>query len=301
MAAYYNEIDPFKAEILREAISADAIAPGDVDERSIADVQPTDLVGYAQCHFFAGGGFWSLALRNAGWPDKQPVWTGSCPCPSFSAAGKGQGFDDPRHLWPHWARLIASAALQSSLESRLVPRLDTAGSTLFKLTWKHKTTPLGRSYLERQASVLRTSGKDFTSWRSPNTRLNGGGDYSDPEKAAKRLEQGHQLNLSEEALIASWPTPQTHDDKLRGNTGADNHSFPHDLSNASTLASWPTPRNEDAEGGDAPQPPPLGRIADGETRLTAQASLTGWRSPNRGCETWQPAGQGEKRLGQLPR
>ena len=134
-----------------------------------------------------------------------------------------------------------SAALQSSLESKLVPRLDTAGSTLFKLTWKHKTTPLGRSYLERQASVLRTSGKDFTSWRSPNTRLNGGGDYSDPEKAAKRLEQGHQLNLSEEALIASWPTPQTHDDKLRGNTGADNHSFPHDLSNASTLASWPSP------------------------------------------------------------
>jgi DNA (cytosine-5)-methyltransferase 1 len=34
------------------------------------------------------------------------VWTGSCPCPSFSAAGKGEGFDDARHLWPDWARLI---------------------------------------------------------------------------------------------------------------------------------------------------------------------------------------------------
>ncbi len=106
VAAYYNEIDTLKAEILREAIRANAIAPGDVDERSIVDVEPNDLVGYTQCHFFAGGGFWSLALRQAGWHDNRAVWTGSCPCPSFSAAGKGEGFADPRHLWPAWARLI---------------------------------------------------------------------------------------------------------------------------------------------------------------------------------------------------
>ena len=106
MTAYYNEIDPFKAEVLREAIKAGAIAPGDVDERSIADIDPAELVGYTQCHFFAGGGFWSLALRQAGWPDDRPVWTGSCPCPSFSVAGKGEGFNDPRHLWPKWYRLI---------------------------------------------------------------------------------------------------------------------------------------------------------------------------------------------------
>ena len=92
--------------MLREAIEAGAIAPGDVDERSIADIDPAELMGYAQCHFFAGGGFWSLALRLAGWPDDRPAWTGSCPCPSFSAAGKGGGFDDPRHLWPDWERLI---------------------------------------------------------------------------------------------------------------------------------------------------------------------------------------------------
>ena len=165
----------------------------------------------------------------------------------------------------------ASAALQQSLENRLVPRLDTVGSTLFKLTWKHKTTPLGRSYLERAASALRTSASGFTSWRSPNTRLNGGGDYSDPEKAAKRLEQGHQLNLSEEALIAHWPTPQTHDDKLRGNTEADNHFFPHDLSNAAVLASWATPRNEDSESPGAHR-----GVAD---TLTAQSFLAGWHTP----------------------
>jgi len=106
IGAYYNEIDPFKSEVLREAIQAGAIAPGDVDERSIVDVEPADLMGYAQCHFFAGGGFWSVALRQAGWPDDRPVWTFSCPCPSFSVAGKGKGFDDPRHLWPALFPLI---------------------------------------------------------------------------------------------------------------------------------------------------------------------------------------------------
>ena len=67
--AYYNEFDPKAAAWLRELIAADLIAPGDVDERSIADVQPADLVGYTQCHFFAGIGGWSYALRLAGWPD----------------------------------------------------------------------------------------------------------------------------------------------------------------------------------------------------------------------------------------
>src|ERR1700722_6181574 len=106
LGAYYNEIDPKKAAWLRELISRGIIAPGDVDERSIADVRPADLAGYSQCHFFAGVGIWSYALRLAGWPDEREAWTGSCPCQPLSAAGKGEAFDDERHLWPVWFPLI---------------------------------------------------------------------------------------------------------------------------------------------------------------------------------------------------
>ena len=105
MTAYYNEIDPFAAHVLRTLISMDVIAPGEVDTRSIKEVQPDDLRGFTQCHFFAGAGIWSAAARLAGWPDDRPIWSGSCPCQGESLAGKRLGADDPRHLWPDLFRL----------------------------------------------------------------------------------------------------------------------------------------------------------------------------------------------------
>lgn len=86
---------------------ADGLIPhGDIDERSITEVEPGELASYTQCHFFAGIGGWAIALVLAGWPADREVWTGSCPCQPFSTAGRQKGKDDSRHLWPVWERLI---------------------------------------------------------------------------------------------------------------------------------------------------------------------------------------------------
>jgi DNA (cytosine-5)-methyltransferase 1 len=106
MAAYYNEHDAFAAAWLRNLMQAGLIPEGDVDERSILDVRADDLRAYRQCHFFAGIGGWSHALRLAGWSDDREIWTGSCPCQPFSVAGKGKGKSDERHLWPVFFELI---------------------------------------------------------------------------------------------------------------------------------------------------------------------------------------------------
>ena len=89
VSAYYNEFDPKAAVTLRELIREGLTAPGDVDERSIEDVKPNELLGYTQVHLFAGFGIWSHALRLAGWPDDRPVWTASCPCQPLTADSKG--------------------------------------------------------------------------------------------------------------------------------------------------------------------------------------------------------------------
>lgn len=107
MTAYYNEFNPEAAAQLRNLIKRGLIAAGDVDERSIIDVRADDLIGYRQCHFFAGIGGWPLALRFAGIRDDAPVWTGSPPCQPYSCAGKKLGFADPRHLAPKLLDLIA--------------------------------------------------------------------------------------------------------------------------------------------------------------------------------------------------
>lgn len=108
MAVYYNDADPAACAWLRELIAAGLLPAGEVDERSILEVEPTDLRGFAQCHFFAGIGGWPYALRLAGVAEDLSVWTGSPPCQPFSQAGKRKGQDDDRHLAPAFLRLVAA-------------------------------------------------------------------------------------------------------------------------------------------------------------------------------------------------
>jgi len=95
----------------------------------------------------------------------------------------------------------ASAALQLSLVSKLKQRLDTAGSTLFKLTWKEKITPAGRSVSLLRASALRTSGSDSGLW--PTTLAS---DSRGSAGVGKR-------ELPNAVKWIGWPTTSTRDHK----------------------------------------------------------------------------------------
>ena len=153
------------------------IPVGHVDERSIEDVKPSELVGYRQCHFFAGIGGWAYALRLAGWPDDREVWTGSCPCQPFSAAGKGAGFADERHLWPAFFHLIRTVCPQQIFGEQVANALPW---TLFKQTWKQKATPSERLLWAHTASAPRIRQRLY--WVAESTVGNATGGQSTAER-----------------------------------------------------------------------------------------------------------------------
>ena len=138
--------------------------------------------------------------------------------------------------------------LSFALASRLRPLTDSLGSTLFNLTWMTRATPAGRSI-----SALRAS---------------------EP--------------LTEGSVFIGWPTPQKHDERERGNTMADHHYFPHDLSNMAVLAAWPTPvANDDNKTPEAHlamktrmgERDGTGANRTAITSLQVMAQLSGWKTP----------------------
>jgi DNA (cytosine-5)-methyltransferase 1 len=262
LAAYYNEIDPYAAQWLRNLIAAGHIAPGDVDERSIEDVRPIDLLGYTQCHFFAGIGVWSHALRRAGWPDERPVWTGSCPCQPFSAAGKGGGFDDERHLWPAWEWLIRHAKPRSvpvfgeQVASKPgLAWLDVVHADLERQGYTVGAVDLcaagvGAPHIRQRLYFVAYAGcHSSESGRSDGERTQG----RDEGEAQKR--QRIRVKHPTGGAVSGWPTPLVNDE--RGSThcygpkrtDGGERKKQLKLPGAVNLVNWPTPKAQDGERG----------------------------------------------------
>jgi len=177
----------------------------------------------------------------------------------------------------------SSAALQSSLESRLRARLQTLGSTLYTLTWKPWVTPSGVSRSRLRASVRRTSATELTGlvtasardWKDTagmaTTSIDPGG------KTRSRLDQ-----LPRQAQLAGWPTAQASDGSGGGQAKrALNPERSNDLNDFVMLAGWPTTRSADAEKNM--------RTLDGSLReierkgspqdLCMAAVIAGWGTP----------------------
>src|SRR5215468_10589277 len=115
-------------------------------------------------------------------------------------------------------------------------------------------TPLGQS----------TEGTECSLWRMPNGSDATGG----PMDGQRRLEQGHQLNLQEQAATPKlWPTPRAEFDSGKHCSQADT------LHSAAKL--WPTPTSRDHKDGTS---------GNGRTDILGQAvnpnSATGSLSPN---------------------
>lgn len=106
MAVLYNEIDKYAAQWIRNLVEAGHVAPGEVEEAPLQTLDPECLKDVTQFHTCAGIATWSRALRDAGWPDDAEVFTASLPCQPFSTAGRKKGFDDERHLWPAYFKLV---------------------------------------------------------------------------------------------------------------------------------------------------------------------------------------------------
>lgn len=151
---------------------------------------------------------------------------------------------------PHYSILSESADLQSSLASRLRQKTDSLGSTLYKLTWKARVTPSGRSIPALRALVRRTSDNDCIGWPTPSAR-----DWKDSPGMAQEAfdKRGKYRNridqLARTAYLSGWPTPNATDSTGVGTQGREGGM---NLQTATVqLAGWATPNTCDATRGSA--------------------------------------------------
>lgn len=180
---------------------------------------------------------------------------------------------------PHSFASSASVALTQFLASRLQALTPLHGSTLYRLTWKQRTTPAGRSIPALRASALRTSGSGCTGWPTPCSqdgphggpsqvdRLPGAAQMSGwptprsatagPDFAISNRESSGGISLQTAAQFAGWTTPAARDWKDTPGmqtTRPDGRSRTDQLPRQAALAGWNTPAASDGNGGKRPHP-----------------------------------------------
>lgn len=157
---------------------------------------------------------------------------------------------------------LPSAALQSSLASRLRMQLPMNGWTKPFMTWKEKVTPAGRRYCQLAVSPRPIAATGSGLWPTPSAQ-----EFrtTDPEKLLARRERckakknngnGFGLTLGNAVTLALWPTPQARDHfpAHKPEYIAAKKAQGHGMSNLNdyvSLAMWPTPTAITDTGGAA--------------------------------------------------
>jgi len=132
--------------------------------------------------------------------------------------------------------------LRSFLASRLQARTGSLGSTLYKLTWKERTTPAQQPISALRASALRISDSAYGGWVTPTVR-----DWKDSPGMSTETEDGRTRldQLPRQTTLAGWPTPTRQDSASSGVAGYPKTATHHSgttLTDAGRLAGWPTPQ-----------------------------------------------------------
>ncbi|MET3433571.1 hypothetical protein ABIC71_003073 [Herbaspirillum seropedicae] len=150
-----------------------------------------------------------------------------------------------------------SAALQSSLVSKLQARTQILGSTLYKMTWKPWAMPSGRLRSRLRASVLRTSETARTGWPTAAALdHSGGGSWKIAMQKINNEKRpsgnGVHSGLKDFAHLAGWPST-TATDAVR--QPSQEFATPNiTLNHAAVLAGWPTTAARDwKSGSDTPE------------------------------------------------
>ena len=151
-------------------------------------------------------------------PTTGPSGPGAAPASRSASPGRGKASRTPGTSGPSGSGSSASAALQSSLESRLKDRLAGSGSTLYSLTWKEQATPAGRRYCLLRASALRTSDTGSSSSPSgwPTTTTT---DWKASGSGQARTGTHHPgLSLTDAARMAGHLPPRPGDERAGWST-----------------------------------------------------------------------------------
>ena len=128
---------------------------------------------------------------------------GAAPVSRSAGPGDDAGSRMNATYGPNGSASSKSAALQSSLESRLRLAMASCGSTLFSLTWRASVTPARRRICVLLASGRRTSDSGSTSWPT-STRMDG----QSSARHGGYMKAGHSgTTLLDAARLAPWATP----------------------------------------------------------------------------------------------
>jgi hypothetical protein len=188
----------------------------------------------------------------------------------------------------------ASVALEQSLVNRLMTRLDSAGSTLFRQTWKRRVTPLRRRYWEHTASAQATSVNGCTSVPTPKQPK-----FSHDMAKFKR-EPGRKspTDLETAVYLSTVPTPMAGSPATETYNAAGNNDYSRKIVELATVS---TPRAQERQQQNS---------ADSNAALSHQVKLANVATPS--GRDWKdtsgmseigvdPDGSIRSRLDQLPR